>query len=30
LVKIVREEVKSKQGFWSPQELLKMHPLEKN
>lgn len=30
LVKIVREEVKDKQGFWSPQELLKMHPLEKN
>jgi glucose/arabinose dehydrogenase/mono/diheme cytochrome c family protein/lysophospholipase L1-like esterase len=30
LVKIVREEVKGKQGFWSPQELLKAHPLEKN
>jgi mono/diheme cytochrome c family protein len=30
LVKTVREEVKEKQGFWSPQELLKAHPLEKN
>ena len=30
LVKKVREEVKGKKGFWSPQELLKMHPLEKN
>jgi mono/diheme cytochrome c family protein len=30
LVKKVREEVKGKQGFWSPQELLKAHPLEKN
>jgi hypothetical protein len=30
LVKKVREEVKDKKGFWSPQELLKAHPLEKN
>jgi mono/diheme cytochrome c family protein len=30
LVKKVREEVKGKQGFWSPQELVKAHPLEKN
>jgi glucose/arabinose dehydrogenase/mono/diheme cytochrome c family protein len=30
LVKRVRAEVKDKKGFWSPQELLKAHPLEKN
>ena len=30
LVKKVREEVKEKKGFWSPQELVKAHPLEKN
>ncbi len=30
MVKKVREEVKDKKGFWSPQELLKAHPLEKN
>ena len=29
LVKKVREEVKDKEGFWSPSELLKMHPMEK-
>jgi len=29
LVKVVREEVKNKEGFWSPTELLKMHPMEK-
>ena len=29
LVKKVREEVKDKEGFWSPTELLKMHPMEK-
>lgn len=29
LVKKVREEVKGKEGFWSPSELLKMHPMEK-
>jgi mono/diheme cytochrome c family protein len=29
LVKVVREEVKGKEGFWSPTELLKMHPMEK-
>ena len=29
LVKQVREEVKSKEGFWNPEELLKMHPMEK-
>lgn len=29
LVKTVREEVKGKEGFWSPSELLKMHPMEK-
>jgi mono/diheme cytochrome c family protein/glucose/arabinose dehydrogenase/lysophospholipase L1-like esterase len=29
LVKQVREEVKGKEGFWSPSELLKVHPMEK-
>ncbi len=29
LVKKVRDEVKGKEGFWSPTELLKMHPMEK-
>lgn len=29
LVKTVREEVKGKEGFWSPAELLKMHPMER-
>ena len=29
LVKLVREEVKDKEGFWSPSELLKLHPMEK-
>ena len=29
LVKKVRAEVKDKEGFWNPAELLKMHPMEK-
>lgn len=29
LVKKVREETKAKEGFYSPAELLKMHPIEK-
>lgn len=29
LVKQIREEVKSKEGFYSPDELLKAHPMEK-
>ncbi|WP_111672581.1 PVC-type heme-binding CxxCH protein [Algoriphagus litoralis] len=29
LVRQVREEVKDKTGFWSPEELLKAHPMEK-
>ncbi|MDF2157495.1 PVC-type heme-binding CxxCH protein [Algoriphagus sp. CAU 1675] len=29
LVKKVREEVKDKEGFWNPNELLRAHPLEK-
>lgn len=29
LVKKVRDEVKDKEGFWNPAELLKMHPMEK-
>ncbi|MBN7811073.1 HEAT repeat domain-containing protein [Algoriphagus sp. H41] len=29
LVQKVREEVKAKEGFYSPDELLKVHPLEK-
>ena len=29
LVKKIRDEVKDKEGFWNPSELLKMHPLEK-
>ena len=29
LVKKVRDEVKDKEGFWSPEELLRMHPMEK-
>jgi glucose/arabinose dehydrogenase/mono/diheme cytochrome c family protein len=29
LVRQVREEVKGKDGFWSPGELLKAHPMEK-
>lgn len=29
LVKKVRDEVKDKEGFWSAEELLKMHPMEK-
>ena len=29
LVKTVRDEVKEKEGFWNPAELLKMHPMEK-
>ncbi len=28
-VKAVREEIKDKKGFYSPEELLKEHPLEK-
>ncbi|GAA0879740.1 GDSL-type esterase/lipase family protein [Algoriphagus jejuensis] len=29
LVKQIREETKDKEGFYSPEELLKVHPLEK-
>jgi mono/diheme cytochrome c family protein/glucose/arabinose dehydrogenase/lysophospholipase L1-like esterase len=29
LVRQVREEVKDKEGFWDPSELLKIHPMEK-
>lgn len=29
LVKQIREEVTSKEGFYSPDELLKAHPMEK-
>ncbi|GAB3234308.1 HEAT repeat domain-containing protein [Algoriphagus aestuariicola] len=29
LVKQIREEIKDKEGFYSPDELLKAHPLEK-
>ncbi len=29
LVRQVREDVKDKSGFWSPEELLKVHPMEK-
>ena len=29
LVKQIREEVKSKEGFYNPTELLKAHPMEK-
>ena len=28
-VKAIREGIKSKTGFYSPEELLKDHPLEK-
>jgi len=28
-VKVIREAIKSKTGFYSPDELLKDHPLEK-
>lgn len=30
LVKQVREEVKDKEGFWNPDELLEIHPMEKD
>ena len=29
LVRKVREEVKDKEGFYKPAELLKVHPMEK-
>ena len=29
LVKKIREEIKEKEGFYQPAELLKMHPMEK-
>ena len=29
MVRAVREETKDKEGFYSPAELLKMHPIEK-
>ncbi len=29
LVKQIREEIKDKEGFYSPEELLKAHPMEK-
>ncbi|WP_026966900.1 PVC-type heme-binding CxxCH protein [Algoriphagus terrigena] len=29
LVRQIREEVKAKEGFYSPEELLKVHPMEK-
>jgi mono/diheme cytochrome c family protein len=29
LVKLIREEIKNKEGFWNPSELLKIHPMEK-